>query len=173
MDATHSITVYDFFLISVLVVDDYCGEVPVAWVISNREDSVALKEFLEAVKSKVGDLHPHALMSDCASQYYNLWIETFKVEDPPQKLLCTWHVDKVWRMKLHEAVPDKEQRIKIYHHLCVLLEERNMSSFLTILQRFLCMLSKEAPSFKEYFSKKCVSIKKNGCMLIELAQEST
>ena len=160
MDATHSITVYDFLLISVLVVDEYCGGVPVAWAISNREDSVALKEFLGAVKSEVGDLHPHVFMSDCASQHYNAWIETFKVEDPPQKLLCTWHVDKAWRKKLHEAVPDKEQRIKNYHHLRVLLEERNMSSFYTILQQFLSMLSKEAPSFKEYFSKEYVPHKK-------------
>ena len=47
MDATHSITVHDFLLISVLVVDEYCVGVPVALVISNQEDSVALKEFLE------------------------------------------------------------------------------------------------------------------------------
>ena len=35
MDATHSITVYDFLLISVLIVDEYCGGVPVAWAMSN------------------------------------------------------------------------------------------------------------------------------------------
>ena len=45
VDATHGTTMYDFLLITVLVVDEYGEGVPVAWALSNREDQTALVEF--------------------------------------------------------------------------------------------------------------------------------
>ena len=43
VDATHGTNVYDFFLITVMVLDDYCEG---AWCISDREDSSVLSQFL-------------------------------------------------------------------------------------------------------------------------------
>ena len=64
-------------------------------------------------------------MSDCAEQYYGAWVEVF--EGTPKKLLCIWHVDKAWRRKLNECIAEKEDRIAIYHHLYVLLEEKDIA----------------------------------------------
>ena len=58
MDSTHSVTHYEGYLLTTLVVlDDFMEGVPVAWFISNREDSEALCVFLEEVKSRCGEIH--------------------------------------------------------------------------------------------------------------------
>ena len=41
-DSTHSTTQYDFLLTSLLVIDDFGEAVPVAWAVSNREDTEVL-----------------------------------------------------------------------------------------------------------------------------------
>ena len=45
MDATHSTTVYDFLLISIMIVDEYYEGIPVGFCIANREDCTVLKIF--------------------------------------------------------------------------------------------------------------------------------
>lgn len=42
MDATHSITVYDFLVITILVVEDFSKGVPIALAISYREGTAVL-----------------------------------------------------------------------------------------------------------------------------------
>lgn len=39
-DATHGTTMYDFLLITILVIDEHGEIVPVAWVLSNKEDKI-------------------------------------------------------------------------------------------------------------------------------------
>ena len=67
MDATHDTNVYDFKLITVLVVDSLGEGVPVAWAISNSEDEIHLTEFLKSIKGRVVELQPQAFMSDDAT----------------------------------------------------------------------------------------------------------
>ena len=45
VDATHGTNIYDFYLISVLVVDEFDEGGPVVWAISNREDGCVLTQF--------------------------------------------------------------------------------------------------------------------------------
>ena len=48
---------YDFNLITVLIVIDEFGEgIPVAWAIANREDMTMLIEFLKAIEKRTGPL---------------------------------------------------------------------------------------------------------------------
>ena len=47
MDATHRTNMYNFKLITILVLDDFGECIPVAWAISNREDAIMLVEFWE------------------------------------------------------------------------------------------------------------------------------
>ena len=75
LDATNGTTMYDFLLISVMVIDEYGEGIPVAWALSNKEDKIVLIHFL---KLKVGNLTPKIVMSDCADQYYAAWIEVFE-----------------------------------------------------------------------------------------------
>ncbi len=69
MDATHSTTQYDFLLITISVIDEFGAGLPVAWAISNREDTAALIESLNANHQRVGDLKPTYFMSE----YFNAW----------------------------------------------------------------------------------------------------
>ena len=39
MDSTHGTNLYDFMLISILVIDDHGEGLPVAWAISNYENT--------------------------------------------------------------------------------------------------------------------------------------
>ena len=60
---------YDFKLITILVLDDFGEGIPVAWAISNREDAIMLVEFLGAIKYRTGPLKPPCwFMSDDAEQ---------------------------------------------------------------------------------------------------------
>jgi len=106
VDATHGTNSYDFQLITVMVVDDFDQGVPVAWLISNRENEATLSVFFSAIRSRCRDVKTDVFMSDDAEQYYNAWARSF--ERPSKKLLCSWHVDRSWRRKLNECVKDKE-----------------------------------------------------------------
>ena len=45
VDSTHGTNMYDFKLITMLVVDEYGEGIPVGWMISNCEDGIILTEF--------------------------------------------------------------------------------------------------------------------------------
>ena len=47
--------IYDFYLITVLVLDGYKEGIPVAWLISNREDAAVLNRFFSKIKVRCGD----------------------------------------------------------------------------------------------------------------------
>ena len=51
--STHGTNEYDFFLISILVVDEYGEGFPVAWCLSNRQDEFLLTNLFEAVRKRV------------------------------------------------------------------------------------------------------------------------
>ena len=87
LDATHGTTMYDFLLITVVIVDEYGEGVPIAWALSNREDKSVLVQFLKSVKTRVGNLLSNIIMSDCAEQYYGARVAVFK--GTPKKLLGT------------------------------------------------------------------------------------
>ena len=53
IDATYNVNNYDFHLITILVLDDYQEEIPVAFVISNREDKIVLVHSLESINLSV------------------------------------------------------------------------------------------------------------------------
>ena len=132
IDATHSTNMYDFLLITVLVVDEFGEGVPVAWAISNREDTNTLSLFLEQLRLRSGDLKPEYFMSDDAQQYWNAWAATYGANNTT-KLLCTWHVDRAWR----RALQDAESRALVYHQLRLLLSEPDKMKCNVLLQQFL------------------------------------
>ena len=75
IDSTHGTNGYDFFLISMLVVDEYGEGFPVAWCLSNRQDEFLLTNFFEAVRNRVGKCVPKVLMSDDAEQFYTACLD--------------------------------------------------------------------------------------------------
>ena len=77
-DSTHGTTMYDFLLITLMVLDEYDEGISITWAITNREDQSVLVEFFKSIKSKVGNLSPKVFMSDDADQFYNAWVGVFK-----------------------------------------------------------------------------------------------
>ena len=150
VDGTHGTNSYDFTLITMVVIDEYGEGYPVAWCISNREDKFLVMNFFNAIKKKVGILHPKWFMTDLAEQFYNAWVSTF--DNKPQKLVCTWHVDRAWREKLKQ-LKNRELEATLSHNLRVLLEETDTTKFEELLHQTLKEFneSKDTVDFGNYF----------------------
>ena len=116
VDATHSTNMYDFLLITVLVIDIFGEGAPAAWAISNKEDTATLSVFLKHMKSRSGDINPKFFMSDDAKQYWNVWRATYG-DLLTKKILCAWHVDKNWRKAIREHIHSAEDQALLYHQL--------------------------------------------------------
>ena len=69
VDATHGTTAYDFQLVTVLVIDDYNEGISVAWLISNKETTDALKIFFSSLRERCGKVQTETFMSDDADAY--------------------------------------------------------------------------------------------------------
>ena len=153
MDSTHGTNGYDFQLITVLVVDNYGEGFPVAWCLCNREDKQLLVNFLKHLNARVGQINPTHFMSDDAGQFFTAWTEVFG--SSPNKLLCTWHVDRAWRGKL-SVIGNKQLEATVYHNLRVLLEEMDTSSFEVLLAKTVEQLlqSPQTETFGQYFISK-------------------
>ena len=132
VDATHGTNAYDFQLISILVVDELGEGFPVGWCFSNKEDQATLGNFFATVKANTGLVDPKWFMSDDAQQYYSAWVKCFS--PTPQKLLCSWHVDRAWRKALAK-IPNKEDQVNTYHILRILLEEVSVPRFEELLNK--------------------------------------
>ena len=51
MDSTHGTNVYDFYLITILVLDGLVKEyISVGWIVSNREDAAIIHQLLSRIK---------------------------------------------------------------------------------------------------------------------------
>ena len=95
-DSTHGTHGYDFLLTTIHVIDEFGEGLPVAWCLSSHEDFSSMVVFFSEIKKKCGAVESAFFMSDMANQFYNAWIAVMGPKRPA-KLLCTWHVDKVWK----------------------------------------------------------------------------
>jgi len=146
MDSTHGTNMYDFNLTTLLVLDEFEEGIPVAWMVCNHEDAVALKSF----QRKMWRYMYTFFMSDEANNFYNGWKDTFTVSNT-KKLLCTWHIDRCWRKGLHQHVVEQTN---VYYYLRVILVETDINSFRLRLQQFYFMAVKwKFDRFFTIFSK--------------------
>ena len=152
MDSTFGTNTYDFYLTTVLVVDEYGEGILVAWLVTNRENTTTLTQFLESVKKQTGPIAPTTFMSDDAEQYYTAWVGVFG-RNETAKLLCSWHVDRAWKKTVQETI-SQEDRTTVYHHLRILLEETDEREFRKRLQEVLSYLQEKGHQrFLDYFQR--------------------
>lgn len=104
MDSTHGTNHYDFYLTTLLIVDEWGEGVPVAWLVSNHETTTVLVEFLRAVKGRCGPITPRVFMSDDADAFFTAWVGVFGGQGHTRKLLCAWHIDRSWRKAISKHV---------------------------------------------------------------------
>lgn len=77
----------------------------------------------------------------------------------PNKLLCTWHVDRAWRKNLSN-IPDKDKQRTVYFMLRVLLEEMDQTKFECLLKETILEWEQESVTagfceyFHQYYAKK-------------------
>lgn len=135
IDATYKITDYDFNLITLIVLDEFQEGIPVMWALSNREDKSILLCILKAMKERCGEIEAQWFMSDMAQQYYNAWSEVFPTEGTIC-LWCAWHVERAWKDGLKRCVADIIKQREVYHHLRVLMMEKNKATFTALLSFF-------------------------------------
>jgi len=152
MDSTHGTNLYQFLLISILVIDEHGEGLPVAWAISNKEDTNVLTEYLSAVKERTENVTPKIFMSDDAEAFYNAWKNVFGSSEETKRILCLFHIDRAWRKKLKELIKDKQEVGEVYHQLRALLTEREKGKFHVLLQQFASLMKVKHPSFFTYFS---------------------
>ena len=139
MDSTYGVNMQAFMLISVLLIDEYGEEIPVAWAITNREDTTILIQYMKAIKQKVNSLTPQWFMSDDADQFFNAFRVVFG-STGTKKILRAWHIDRSWRRALRQDIRGNDRRIEIYHYLRVILMESDPAAFRVQLQQFLTFL---------------------------------
>ncbi len=152
LDATRGTNIYDFQLITLMIVDEYREGFPVAWCLSNRTDETALIVYFKSLQEQVKTIVPSWLMSDDAEQFYTSWVYVFG--PGPRKLLCSWHVDRAWRGQLN-LIKCKEAQAEVYHILRILLEETDIQRFETFLQGALTKFNSNetTTAFGTYFSR--------------------
>lgn len=150
IDDTHGINAYNFYLSSLMVIDEFGEGFVVAWSICNRNDTVVLQRFFEAIKGNVGEIDPLWFMSDDADQFYNAWIATFQYK--PKKILCSWHVLRAWKKHLR-SINNHDKEEEVYQILKVLMDETNLDKFQLMQENAICKWKEDNSSkkFAEYF----------------------
>jgi len=153
IDGTHGTNGYDIQLYTIMTVDEFGSGCPVTYCFSNRMDEPIFKLFFNKLKEKVGVIKTYVFMSDDAPAFYNAWAEV--MSPVPNKLLCTWHVDKNWRQNLNKISGKQEKRAFVYKSLRVLLQLTSVEQFQSCLQRFMKDLSEDSDTiaFWEYFQR--------------------
>ena len=150
IDSTHGTNAYDFYLTTVVVVDEFNCGFPVAFCFSNRLSGNQMEIFFKSIHSKIGNLKPKVFMSDDAPAYYNSWKKIFGESE--RQLLCAWHVDKNWRQALSK-VKGQEKKVAVYKYLRTMLECTDQYNFEKLLENFLkeCEEDDDVKNFGIYF----------------------
>ncbi|XP_057301394.1 uncharacterized protein LOC130635887 [Hydractinia symbiolongicarpus] len=152
IDGTHSTNKYEFPLTTVIVPDEFNKGYPVGWLISNRNDELTLRPFLEEIKSRCpDDFTVNCLMTDDDNSGWNAFSAVF---GETKHLLCKWHITRAWRRNL-KLVPESQQD-EVMQHLLVILNEKDASQFKILQRGFLKKCSVIAPAFAKYFQDRYV-----------------
>ena len=76
VDTTRGTNMYDFLLITMMVVDEFGEGQPVGWCLANHENFSFLRVFFQKIMENTGQTFPQWLMSDLASQFYEAFCAT-------------------------------------------------------------------------------------------------
>ena len=90
VDATHGVTGYDYYLLSIAVIDSNGSALLCAWALASRENHLIWEIFARNLWPATKGVHAEVLMSDDANCAYNGLIRVWP--SITHKLLCHWHV---------------------------------------------------------------------------------
>ena len=148
VDSTHKTNIYDFKLISLLVIDEFHKGYPVAFCLSNKEDTTVLTLLFTCVKERCPMAIVKKLMSDDDVSGIN-GVRTVYGHNV-QHYLCTWHVHQAWRRKL-ASVSNQIHKLEIYFFLNCLLNAKSTAEFEKFYEKFSTKYHTLEPNFMKYF----------------------
>ncbi|XP_065207044.1 uncharacterized protein LOC135836253 [Planococcus citri] len=147
MDGTHGTNPEKYLLHTMMVLTFNQEGLPVAFLLTNRNDELVLTCFLQCVKQAVGELTIKTLITDMQMSYYNAWVNV--MPNPQYFLYCTWHVDQAWIR--HYSKIDK---LKLQHLKTLLYDvqqELDENRFTILLEEFIEQEDPEYCEFLKYF----------------------
>lgn len=71
IDSTHGLNAYDFELTTILSVDEFHEGMPLAFMFSNRKDSLINQIFFQKIRDKLGPIKTDTFMSDITNVFYS------------------------------------------------------------------------------------------------------
>jgi hypothetical protein len=98
IDGTHGLNAYDFELVTLLVVHDFGSGFPCCFMFINLKGTKIYSLVFSTIKNKVGIISPDTFMTDIVETFYLAWENT--MGSVSHLLLCSWHVDRVWRQNV-------------------------------------------------------------------------
>lgn len=152
IDSTHGTNKYNFYLTTLVIIDEYKYGNPGAFCFSNKKDTLTWEIFYSKLQEDpaIGNISPNVFMSDDDPAFYNAWVNI--MGPVMHKLLCTWHVDRSWQKNLPK-ITNVDKRDAVYKTLRVLLQEMNEERFRQYMNAFMTQLleDQETNEFEKYF----------------------
>ncbi|GBL78739.1 hypothetical protein AVEN_65293-1 [Araneus ventricosus] len=151
IDSTHKTNQYDFYLINLIVPDNYGKGCPVAHFITNYLDINTMICLFSRLKVKIPGLNVNCIMTDDDQNTF----EAFNVVFGPniRHLLCKWHVFRSWSRQLYAKVSNKQLVKEMKVRLKELLNVKERDAFEKLLAEFENIHFTKSPEFVDYFKK--------------------
>ncbi|CAL1539219.1 unnamed protein product, partial [Lymnaea stagnalis] len=105
------------YIMTILVFVEGTDELPVAWLISNKNDNITVGKFFKMLKSNVGPLQTEIFLGDISWTLFKLWSQHFP--KPLKKMFCTWEVQNVLKHRLKSQIVDMRLQKEISNYLSV------------------------------------------------------
>ncbi|XP_015921991.2 uncharacterized protein [Parasteatoda tepidariorum] len=153
IDSTHKTNEQDFYLLNLLLQDEYGCGYAVAHFIISKLDKDMMTICFASIKDRIQDLQVNNIMTDDDKTTGPAFQAVFG--DKVNHLLCKWHIHRAWNRKLNSSVSDAVLRQEIYAYLIVILEEPSISRFNQMIDDFKRRYIGKAPIFVNYFDNYC------------------
>ena len=148
MDATHSLTQYGYYVISLGVEDVNGNGRIVGYCITDSTDANHVTAFLESVKKAAPEIEPSVIVTDDDNAE---WSAVKKVFPHIKRFLCQFHVRKSWGLNLNKCGAKGEVFKTLQDELQVLIAECDEDLFNVQLAAFKEKSRDLCVSFHQYF----------------------
>lgn len=156
-DSTCGANSFDFIVYALLVIDVHCEVVPVAYLLTNRNDRLIIDIFVRCIRDRVGIIKSKTLMSDMRNEYLDSW--TSLMEPPQFYQFCAWHVNELWRQNLNK-ISDENERSLVCQRLLDVEQELDEVLFEQKLNAFVLTQDDGLQDFLNFFTEKFYDTRK-------------
>ena len=155
LDSTHGTNQYGYYLVNIVIKDEFGRGIPVGHLICNSENEQNLYYFFDAIKGKLQEnfgnkIVIRALMTDDDNAGWAGFRKVFG--NHIDHLLCIWHVIRSWRRKLHALLRHNlPLQSELFQASRILMYEKDYSKFKRMEEMFIKTYENECPEYVQYF----------------------